>query len=256
MSAISCMSSHNGPPISAEQFAGLPPEFRALLQLVIDHYEGRLAALEAELRALQKTPQNSSVPPGSQSSCQAGAEEEGQVEAQMGRAAGTSEVGTTADSGRAVRPCGRSVSRSVSALRQRTERRKPHGGGREPLRHQVWELPEFKPVITEYRRHRGECPCCPAPTCAALPVGVPSGQSGPRLTAFVGLLMACFRQNKRRTTMFLSLILNRSRSTGLAMKLQNIVHRRPPSRRSRTVRAASLATGPQSRRDTDERGGE
>ena len=66
MSDISCMSSHNGPPISAEQFAALPPEFRALLQSVIDHYEGRLAAHEAELRALRKTPQNSSVPPGSQ----------------------------------------------------------------------------------------------------------------------------------------------------------------------------------------------
>ena len=42
------------------------------------------------------------------------------------------------------------------------------GGGRQPLRHQVWKLLEFKPVITEYRRHRGECPCCRAPTCAAL----------------------------------------------------------------------------------------
>ena len=44
----------------------MPPEFRALLQRVIDHYERRVATLEAELRAVRKTPQNSSLPPSSQ----------------------------------------------------------------------------------------------------------------------------------------------------------------------------------------------
>src|SRR6516162_11743534 len=29
-----------------------------------------------------------------------------------------------------------------------------------PLRHQVWELPEIKPQIVEYQRHRLACPCC------------------------------------------------------------------------------------------------
>ena len=60
------MSSQNAPPISTEQRAALPPEFRALLQSVIDHYERRLAILEAELRVSQQTPQNSSLPPSTQ----------------------------------------------------------------------------------------------------------------------------------------------------------------------------------------------
>ena len=55
------------------------------------------------------------------------------------------------------------------------------GSDPEPLRHQVWELPEIKPLVTEYQRHRLLCPCCGETTCAELPVGVPQGQSGPRL---------------------------------------------------------------------------
>jgi hypothetical protein len=50
-----------------------------------------------------------------------------------------------------------------------------------PLRHQVWELPEIKPQVVEYQRHRLACPCCGETTCATLPLGVPTGQSGPRL---------------------------------------------------------------------------
>lgn len=41
------------PPITPEQIAVLPPEFRALLQAVIDDYEPRIAALEAEVVAFK-----------------------------------------------------------------------------------------------------------------------------------------------------------------------------------------------------------
>lgn len=54
------------PIITREQIAALPPEFRALLQPVIDYYERRLFALEAELAAAKKTPRNSSLPPSSE----------------------------------------------------------------------------------------------------------------------------------------------------------------------------------------------
>jgi transposase len=50
----------------------------------------------------------------------------------------------------------------------------------QPLRHQVWELPEIKPSVTEYQRHRLTCRCGTV-TCGALPAGVPTGQAGPRL---------------------------------------------------------------------------
>ncbi len=77
--------------------------------------------------------------------------------------------------------------------------RRCRGRALAPLRHQVWQRPEIKPVVTEYQRQRWERPCCRETTSVELPAGVPSGQSGPRLTAFAGLLMACFRQNQRRT---------------------------------------------------------
>jgi len=92
----------------------------------------------------------------------------------------------------------------------------------EPLRHQVWELPEFEPIVTEYQRHRLVC-SCGCSTCGELPAGVPSGQAGPRLIAFAGILMACFRQSKRRAAQFMSMILNQPASAGWLVKLQNHV---------------------------------
>lgn len=94
------------------------------------------------------------------------------------------------------------------------------GDDPQPLRHQVWELPEILPVVTEYQRHRLVCECG-CSTCAELPSGVPTGQAGPRLIAFSGLLMACFRQSKRRAAQFLGMILNQPASSGWMVALQN-----------------------------------
>jgi transposase len=91
----------------------------------------------------------------------------------------------------------------------------------QPLRHQVWELPEIQPTVTEYQRHRLTCRCG-ITTCAPLPAGVPSGQAGPRLVAFSGLLMSCFRQSKRRAALFLSMILRQPASPGWLVSLQQI----------------------------------
>ena len=93
----------------------------------------------------------------------------------------------------------------------------------EPLRHQVWELPPIKPIVTEYRLHRGHCLKCGITTCGTLPEGVPTGQCGPRLAAFTGLLMGHFRQSKRRTSMFLEDLLNIPCSAGWVVKIQNLV---------------------------------
>ena len=57
------------------------------------------------------------------------------------------------------------------------------GDDPDPLRHQVWELPQPQPIITEYQRHRLTCACCGKSTCAELPEGVPEHMSGPRLIA-------------------------------------------------------------------------
>ena len=90
----------------------------------------------------------------------------------------------------------------------------------QPLRHQVWELPEIKPIVTEYQKHRLVCSCGTC-TCGELPRGVPTGQAGPRLIAFAALLMANFRQSKRRAAQFLSMILNQPASPGWLVSLQN-----------------------------------
>lgn len=97
------------------------------------------------------------------------------------------------------------------------------GNDTEPLRHQVWELPEIKPHMTEYERHRLPCACCGETTCTPLPPGVPQGQSGPRLMAFTALLMAYFRQSKRRTAEFLETLLGQPCSPGLTVKIQTQV---------------------------------
>ncbi len=96
------------------------------------------------------------------------------------------------------------------------------GNDQQPLRHQVWELPEIKPIVTEYQQQRLICSCCGESTCASLPAGVPCGQSGPRLIAFTVLLMAYFRQSKRRTAEFLQTLLGQPCSTGLTVKHQNL----------------------------------
>ncbi len=94
------------------------------------------------------------------------------------------------------------------------------GADPQPLRHQVWELPEIQPVVTEYQRHRLVCDCG-CSTCGDLPVGVPTGQAGPQLIAFSALLMACFRQSKRRAATFLSMILHQPASSGWMVALQD-----------------------------------
>ena len=52
---------------------------------------------------------------------------------------------------------------------------------------------------------------------------MPAGQSGPRLVAFTGLLMAYFRQSRRRTGLFLETVFGLPCSTGLTVKQQTLV---------------------------------
>lgn len=108
---------------------------------------------------------------------------------------------------RSCRRCGRELS----------------GTDSNPIRHQVTELPVIKPIITEYQLHRLHCPCCGITTSATLPQGVPSGQCGPRLAAFTGLLMGHFRQSKRRASVFLEDLLNIPCSAAWTVNMQNLV---------------------------------
>ena len=179
----------------------------------------KIAELEKRLEQFEgpKTPQNSSLPPSSQHP-HAARPKRPKSKRNRGGQPGhrkhdralipTSDCDETKTlKPTACRRCGTRLSGSDPA----------------PLRHQVWELPEIKPLVTEYQRHRLTCPCCSETTCAALPSGVPTGQSGPRLVAFSGLLMAYFRQSKRRTALFLEDLLGQPCCPALTVKMQNQV---------------------------------
>src|SRR3989304_111724 len=143
------------PLISEDLIRRQPPEPQAIIRTLL----AKIAELEARLN---KTPQNSSLPPSSQHP-------------------------------------------HVKPAPPRTASGKKPGGqpGHEkfegalvPPRHQIAALPEIKPLITESQLPRLTCVGCGISTTAELPPGVPHGQSGPRLVAFVALLMAYFRQSK------------------------------------------------------------
>jgi transposase len=217
------------PPVTAEQLAALPPEFRALLQAVIDHYESRIAVLEARVAELEQqlrktTPQNSSLPPSTQHPHAKPAPRKPPSKRKRG-----GQPGHAKHERPLVPPDECDEIRNLKPSECRRCGHRLTGDDPAPLRHQVWELPEIKPLVTEYRRHRLTCQCGET-TCAELPPGVPTGQSGPRLVAFSGLLMAYFRQSKRRTALFLESLLNQPCSTGLTVKMQQQVTAalRPP----------------------------
>lgn len=113
----------------------------------------------------------------------------------------------------------------VACLPERCRRceRELKPDGTEPKRHQVWDLPLIEPIVCEYQLFRGHCDCCGITTQANLPAGVPTGQCGPRLAAFTGLLMGHFRQSKRRASMFLGDLLNIPCSSAWTVKIQNLV---------------------------------
>lgn len=205
------------PSIRPEQLAALPPDLRAVIEAIIEHYERRIAELEAELKGLRKTPQNSSLPPSTQHPHAKPVKVKSKSNKKHGGQPGH------AKHERPLIPT--EECDEVVPLRPTECRRcgtKLAGDDAEPLRHQVYELPEIRPIITEYQQHRLKCPCCGITTCGPLPDGVPSGGSGPKLIAFVSLLMACFRQSKRRTSLFVTSILNIPCCPALTVKHQTI----------------------------------
>src|ERR1017187_9225420 len=203
--------------ITEEIIARQSPEAQAIIRLLL----AEIAKLEARIKELEggrKTPQNSSLPPSSVHPHAKPALPKRKSKKKRGGQPGhekheRSLIPTEdCDDVKPLKPtqcrrCGEKLS----------------GSDPEPLRHQVWELPEIKPLVTEYQRHRLGCPACGETTCAELPCGVPQGQSGPRLMAFTALLMAYYRQSKRRTAEFLGTLLGQPCCPALTVKSENQV---------------------------------
>ena len=165
------MSSQNIKPITIppELEAEMTPAVRAFVGILLD----RIARLEARVEELErgrKTPQNSSLPPSSQHP---------HARPQSQRRKSKKKRGGQPGHEKHERPLIPSKQcHEVQSLKPAECRRcgvKLSGSDPEPLRHQVWELPEIKPIVTEYQRHRLCCPDCGEMTCAELPVGVPCG---------------------------------------------------------------------------------
>ena len=68
----------------------------------------------------------------------------------------------------------------------------------EPIRHQVWDLPEIEPLVNEYRLHRAKCEVCGETTCATVPEGMPKGAFGPGVQALASTLVADGHMSRRK----------------------------------------------------------
>lgn len=215
------------PKIPADIDAELSPRARKFFGDLIDDYERRFKELMKRIEVLEAklqkcTPKNSSIPPSTQhphakeaaKSKKRKSKTRKKQGGQPGHPQATRPLIPTEDCDQVKVHHPRQCRKCQAALK---------GNDPQPLRHQVLELPVIKPLVTEHQRHRLQCVCCGTQTCAPLPVGVPTGQCGPRLAAFTGLLMGHFRQSKRRAAAFLGDLLNVPCSPGWTVKIQNLV---------------------------------
>ena len=216
--AMSKQETLNRITIPPEIEAEMTPAVKAFVLASFAQLEARIKELEEKVQKL--TPQNSSVPPSTQHpharpkpKPKTGKNKRKQG-GQKGHPKHSREL-IAPDECNEIIPCIPDHCRRCGDVLEGTDA--------EPIRHQVWDLPPIKPIVTEYQQHRLHCPGCGITTCGELPPGVPTGQCGPRLAAFTGLLMGHFRQSKRRASMFLEDLLNVPCSAGWTVKIQNIV---------------------------------
>jgi transposase len=197
------------PLVSEELIARQSPEAQAIIRILL----AKIAELEARLN---QSPRNSSRPPSSQHPHAKPTPDKPKSTRKPGGQPGHPKHERAlipTDQCHEMIPCRPTRCRGCGD--------RLSGNDPAPWRHQVWELPEIKPIVIEYQRHRLTCACCGETTCGALPGGVPHSQAGPRLAAFTALLMGCFKQSKRRVALFLEQVLNQPCSPGWVVKLQN-----------------------------------
>ena len=125
--------------ITEDLIARQPPEAQAIIRLLV----AKIDELEARL---SKTPDNSSLPPSSQHPHAKPARGKKKAKRKRGGQRGHQKYQ------RELIPteeCDEVISLSPSACRRCGA--ELGGNDQQPLRHQVWELPEIKPIVTEYQ---------------------------------------------------------------------------------------------------------
>jgi transposase len=176
------------PPIPAGVWDSFPPAAQAIIAAQterIAHLEARITELETRLN---QTSANSSRPPSSDPPHAKPAPPRTPSGKRRGGQTGHPKHERTLLPADVVIP-----------LKPERCRRCCHhlaGDDPAPLVHQVHEVPEVRPQVTEYRRHRLTCPHCHAVTCAPLPTAAAVGY-GPRTQAIAALLAGGHRLSKR-----------------------------------------------------------
>lgn len=90
----------------------------------------------------------------------------------------------------------------------------------EPERHQGFEIPRFKPIVTEHRLHALGCTCGHI-TRAELPAGVSHKAFGPTVQAHVALLIGAYRLSKRKVVGIMSDVYGLPMSVGSVVNCQS-----------------------------------
>lgn len=212
-------------PVTEEMIARQTPEAQAIIRSllnIIKQQQDTIKALTARVKVLEeklgqppKTPLNSSIPPSTEHPHQKSLPAKPPTRRPQGGQLGHPKHERTL---LPLEACDDVVVLTPSACRRCGAALQ--GVDPEPLRHQVWEIPQPQPVVTEYQRHRLTCKCG-CSTCAELPEGVPEHTSGPRLVAIASILMASCRLSKANAAFALGSLFGVPASPGLMVKLQN-----------------------------------
>src|SRR6267378_3236624 len=177
------------PPLPQELWGQIPPHLQAAIWIMVEGYERRIAALEAEVGELKgeirdlkehlgQNSQNSSRPPSSDGP---------QVKRKPPRAPSGRKRGAQPG-----HPVHQRALLPVEQVQEVIVRKPPQcrrcgealpGIDPEPLRHQVLEVPPASLQVTEYQLHRLVCVRCGLTTCGTLPPGVPPVCYGARLAS-------------------------------------------------------------------------
>ena len=94
------------------------------------------------------------------------------------------------------------------------------GEDRNPLRHQIVEIPPIKPIVVEHRLHQLLCNNCGASTRATLPSDVNPSGYGVRVVALVAVLSGLYRHSTRMVQSALSDVFGIPMSLGTVNKLR------------------------------------
>ncbi|WP_434732634.1 IS66 family transposase [Wolbachia endosymbiont of Zygogramma bicolorata] len=92
--------------------------------------------------------------------------------------------------------------------------------------HQKAELPEIKPIVTEYRLQRGHCRVCNKRITANLPEGVARDFLGPNAKTVISSLSGFFINSKREVQQILGSIFNLNISLGLVSNTERRVSKK------------------------------